>query len=81
MSRYMTALIPSNGLGALRFCHVQVPGLIVRVTVSGPASRMRPSDSWNRNGYQGEFSFAAVREVHRSATGSYTSGRVGTDES
>jgi hypothetical protein len=68
--RYMTALIPSNGLSAFTFCHAHVPGVIVRVTVSGPASRMRPSESWKRNGYHGEFSFAPVRAVHAFATGS-----------
>ena len=46
---YMTALMPSIGL-VLMLLHAHVPGVITRVFVSGPASKMRPSESWKRNG-------------------------------
>ena len=47
--RYMTALIPSNGLVPI-VCQTHCPGVIIRVVVSGPASSRRPSASWNMSG-------------------------------
>ena len=47
--RYITALPPSNGLVAT-VDHVHEPGVITREVTSGPASKMLPSESWNRNG-------------------------------
>ena len=47
--RYITASPPSIGLVPI-VDHVDVARFITRVVTSGPASRMRPSESWNRNG-------------------------------
>jgi hypothetical protein len=47
--RYITALMPSNGL-VPTVDHVQVAGSRIRVVVSGPASSTRPSESRNMNG-------------------------------
>ena len=47
--RYMTALMPSNGL-VPTVDQVHVAGISVRVVVSGPASKTRPSESRNMNG-------------------------------
>jgi hypothetical protein len=44
--RYMTALIPSNGL-VPSVDHVHDCGSRIRVVKSGPASRTRPSESRN----------------------------------
>ena len=47
--RYMTALMPSNGLVAM-LLQVPLAGSKMRVVVSGPASSTRPSESRNMNG-------------------------------
>ena len=47
--RYMTALWPSKGL-VPTVDHVQVPGVRIRVVVSGPTSMMRPSERTNSCG-------------------------------
>jgi hypothetical protein len=43
--RYMTELIPSNGLAPI-VDHAHVFESRTRVVVSGPASRILPSESW-----------------------------------
>jgi hypothetical protein len=60
--RYMTALMPSNGL-VPTVDHVAVAGSNVRVTVSGPASKTLPFERTNMNGYSGDVSCALVRSV------------------
>jgi hypothetical protein len=47
--RYMTALIASIGL-VPTVDHVQLPGVRMRVVLSGPASKIRPSERTNMNG-------------------------------
>ena len=47
--RYMTALLPSNGL-VPTVVQVAVAGSSVRVIVSGPASNTSPFESTNMNG-------------------------------
>src|SRR2546429_8530259 len=63
LGRYMTALMPSNGL-APTVVHVDVAGSRMRVVVSGPASKTRPSESTNMNGYSGDVSAALVKSLH-----------------
>src|SRR5712691_4133760 len=60
--RYITALIPSNGL-VPSVDQVHVAGLRIRVVVSGPASSTRPSDSTNMKGESGEVNLDPVRSV------------------
>src|SRR3954452_22481445 len=78
--RYMTALMPSNGLVPI-VDHVQFDGSRMRVVVSGPASRTRPSESTNMNGYSGDVSVELVRAAHVRVVGSNTSGSEFTDAS
>src|SRR2546427_2669071 len=78
--RYMTALMPSNGL-VPSVDQAHVAGSRIRVVVSGPASSTRPSESTNMNGYSGEVSFDPVRSVHLFAAGSKTSGSELTEAS
>ena len=47
--RYITELCPSNGL-VVTVDHVHGPGVNTRVVVSGPTSRMRPSERTNSCG-------------------------------
>ena len=61
--RYMTALMPSNGL-VPTVDHVHVAGSRMRVVVSGPALKTRPSERTNSYGYSGDVSLAPVRSVH-----------------
>ena len=70
----MTASPPSNGL-VVTVDHAHVPGVNTRVVTSGPASRMRPSESWNMKGYSGEVSLELVRSCHVFDAGSKISGR------
>jgi hypothetical protein len=67
--RYITASPPSSGL-VVTVDQVHVLGFITRVVTSGPASRMRPSESWKRNGYSGVVSRAPVRSCHVFVDGS-----------
>src|SRR4029078_683004 len=78
--RYMTALIPSNGL-VPTVDHTPVVGSKMRVVVSGPASRTRPAASTKMKGERGEGSFEPVKSVHAFVFGSYTSGSEFTDAS